>query len=735
MLPIPLIAALAVPVYQQAQAPIEQRVKDLVRRMTVEEKARQLDMYAGTEFVDKKLDNTHTAPDAHVLPEALEKALGNVGVGSIHDIYPTAAISNEIQKWVVEHSRLHIPALFIEEGVHGYNGFGETVYPCSINLASTFDLDLAKQTGAQIGAEARSNGVDMILGPVLDVAREPRWGRIEEDFGEDPDLTGAMGAAYIEGMQGETLASDHSCIAEPKHFAGHGSPESGNNTNPVHAGEREFRTIFLRSFEPAVREGHARGIMAAYHEVDGVPCAGNPWLLTEVLRKEWGFQGFVLSDLGAIWELYGRHHVAATEADAARLAISSGVDMQFYDFKHDVFQNALIDGIKTGKLSKAALDQAVSRVLRVKFELGLFDHPYVDESLHARVSRSAEHLATSLRSSRESIVLLKNDKAVLPLSKDLKTIAVIGPNAAVPRMGDYTPSQGVHGISMMDGIEAIVPAGSIRFDQGESIPSAVAIAKGADVVIMGLGEREGISGEGSDRSDLNLPGNQEALLEAVYAVNPNVVLVLQNGRPLTIPWAAEHIPAIVEAWYPGEFGGQAIAETLFGINNPSGKLPISFPRSVGTLPDYYNHDVSKQFRYVDGTGASIFPFGHGLSYTTFAYSNLKASGPQRSNAATPVSVSVDVQNTGKVAGEEVVQLYLRPDTSSVETPARALKAFRRMHLEPGQKETVTFPLGKYELEIWSARKNWEVEAGTYKIWVGGSSAAELRTQIEVPAMP
>ncbi|HVT13292.1 MAG TPA: glycoside hydrolase family 3 N-terminal domain-containing protein [Fimbriimonadaceae bacterium] len=726
MLLIPLIA-IATPLYTQAGVPIGSRVQDLVSRMTLEEKARQLDMYSGTAFIDKKLDNTHTAPDARVKADELAKELGSLGVGSIHDIYPTPAISNQIQKWVVEHNRLHIPALFIEEGVHGYNGFGETLYPCSINLASTFDTQLAQETAAGIGAEARSNGVDMLLGPVLDVAREPRWGRIEEDFGEDPYLTGALGAAYVTGMQGNTLDSDHTVVAEPKHFAGHGSPEGGNNTNPVHAGEREFRTIFLRSFEPAIKAG-AQGIMAAYHEVDGVPCAGNSWLLTNVLRKEWGFQGFVLSDLGAIWELYGRHHVAATEADAVRLAISSGVDMQFYDFKHDTFQNALIDGVKSGKMPQAVLDQAVSRVLRVKFELGLFDHPYIDESLHARVSRSQAHLDTALKSARESIVLLSNKENLLPLLKNLRKIAVIGPNAGVARLGDYTPAQSVHGVSMLDGIKAIVPKTTeIVFDEGKDPAQAAAKARDADVVIMGLGERDGISGEGSDRSDLNLPDNQEELLEAVYKENHRVVLVLLNGRPLTIPWAVKNVPAILEAWYPGEVGGQAIAETLFGDNNPSGKLPISFPCSVGALPDFYNHDISKQMRYVDGTAEPLFPFGFGLSYTTFEYSNLTAqpAGPGS------INVSVEVANTGPREGDEVIQLYLRPNTSSVETPARALEAFRRVHLKPGAKAVVTFQLGSYELAIWSARKKWEVEGGPYTIWVGGSSDAKLSCEVRV----
>jgi beta-glucosidase len=684
-------------------------------------------MYAGTAFVSAKLDDTHTTADAKVLDSALQKNLGNLGAGSIHDLYPTADISNQIQRWVIGHNRLGIPALFLEEGVHGYLGFNETVYPCSINLASTFDVPLAQKTASQIGAEARSNGVDMLLGPVLDVAREPRWGRIEEDFGEDPYLSGRLGEFYVKGMQGESLASDHNVISEPKHFAGHGSPEGGINTSPVHAGEREVRSVFLKSFEPAIRNSGARGVMAAYHEIDGVPCAGNSWLLNEVLRGEWGFKGFVLSDLGAINMLYSSHHVAATEGDAVRLAIRSGVDMQFYDFSHATFQNALIDGIKSGKLKMAELDRAVSHVLRVKFELGLFDHPFVDTNLHPKVSRRDDHLQTSFQSALESICLLKNADGLLPLKKDVGTIAVIGPNAVTARTGDYTAVRGVNAISILSGIETVVGSKSkVVSDDGSEIGRAVAVAANADVVVLGLGERDGISGEGSDRSSLTLPDNQERLLEAVAATGKPCVLVLENGRPLSIPWAAEHIPAILEAWYPGEFGGTAVADTLFGRNNPSGHLPITFPTTVGAIPNFYNHDPSKGERYVDGTAKPVWPFGFGLSYTDFSYSQLKVT-----HQGGKYVVTGQVANTGSVAGDAVVQLYERAETSSVATPVRSLRGFSRVHLEPGQSKGVQFTLGAYELEIWGAGHRWTVEPGTYRVWLGGSSQADLTTTFNV----
>lgn len=578
--------------YRQATASTEERLDDLLRRMTLEEKVRQLDMYSGaTRIMSAHSDSTHAAPDAVFMPEKAQQLWGALGVGSIHDLYPTPEQYNAIQKWVIAHNRLGIPALFIEEGLHGYNT--GTVFPAPIGFAATWDPDMAQETAAAIAAEARSTGVDMILAPVLDLARDPRWGRVEEDFGEDPFLTGQMGLAYVRGAQGNSLASDHTVVAEPKHFAAHGSPEGGTNTSPVHMGERELRTIMLPPFAEAIREGHAVSVMAAYHEIDGIPITDDPFLLKTILRQEWGFSGFVLSDLGAIKKLYTAHRVAASPQDAACMAIRAGVDMQFYDFDHAVFQRALIDCVDNHTLSLADLDRAVRSVLRVKFELGLFDHPFVDPARKAEVYRFPKHLELSLQSARESMTLLKNDGQLLPLSKSTKRIAVIGPNAAVARYGDYEDEKNGERISILQGIRDLLPGSTVTFDPGSNIPAAVEMAARADVVIAALGERQGISGEGFDRSCIDLPGNQEQLLEAVAGKGKPVVLVLENGRPLTIDWAEQHIPAIIEAWYPGEFGGKAVAETLFGDNNPGGRLTISFPRSVGQLPDFYNADPSR----------------------------------------------------------------------------------------------------------------------------------------------
>jgi len=711
------------PPYKQAGASIERRVEDLLGRMTLEEKVRQLDMYSSArEIMSAHTDETHAALDAVFVPEKAQAIWGELGVGAVHDLNPTPQQANAIQTWVIAHNRLGIPALFIEEGLHGFDT--GTVFPAPIGLAGTWNPEIARQTGAAIAAEARAHNVGMILAPVLDLARDPRWGRVEEDFGEDTYLTGRFGLAYVQGMQGDSLASDHSAVAEPKHFAGHGSPEGGQNTSPVHMGERELRTEMLKAFEPAFQDGHAMATMVAYHEIDGIPMTADPLLLKQILRNEWGFQGFALSDLGAIKRLYEDHRVAPTPQAAACLAIRSGVDMQFYDFDHAVFQKALIDCVHDGSLPQADLDRAVSGVLRVKFMLGLFDHPLVDPTLMTRVERSPAHLVVSLASARESMTLLKNDGNLLPLARSTQHIAVIGPNANIARYGDYERETNGKRISLLDGLRAEVPNAVITFDEGKDIGAAVAKAKEADVVILGMGEWQGVEGEGFDRTNLDLPGNQEPLLEAVAATGEPVVLVLENGRPLTIGWAKQHVPAILEAWYPGEFGGQAIAETLFGGNNPAGRLTITFPKSTGQLPVYYSYDPSRTHKYVDDDARPLFPFGWGLSYTTFRYDGLVVDPPSQGK---PIHAHVQVTNTGTRDGDDVVQLYLREDYTSVETPERALKGFSRIHLTAGERRTVTFEIPQSELQVWNTEHKWVIEPGHVTIWVGGSSEATLQS--------
>ena len=711
--------------YKDSRLSIEARVQDLLRRMTVEEKARQMDLYgalsdkvqalAERDATFLKDNNSRLKPavvpdrpdaelsvatgkDAKFASAVGERLWGSLGVGAIRGLEPTPELANQIQRWLLENTRLGIPALFIEEALHGYaNG---TIFPTPINLSATWNPDLARKTGAAIAAEARANGVCMILAPVLDLARDPRWGRIEEDFGEDAYLSGQMGLAYVQGAQGDSLADAGSVIAEIKHFAGYGSPESGTNTSPTHIGERELRSVMLKSMEPAIREGRAMAVMAAYEEIDGLPVTADPHLLIDILRNEWDFKGFVLSDLGAIRHLYDRHFIAATPKDAVCRAISSGVDMQFYDFDHETFQDSIRSGIADGTLSMKAIDRAVSSILRVKFMLGLFDHLEIDPAQEALIRRSRAHLDLSLQSARQSMTLLKNDKHLLPLSKGLKKIAVIGPDAAKAQYGDYADEKKGEHVSLLDGV------------------------KKCEIVILALGEGQGISGEGFDRLNLGLPENQQALLEAVVATGMPIALVLQNGRPLTLGWASQHVPAILEAWYPGEFGGTAIAETLFGDNNPAGRLTVTFPQIVGQLPDFYNYDPSKKTKYVDSTGEPLFPFGFGLSYATFRYSNLRVVPPAAGNRD-DVLVHVDIQNTGNVDGDEVAQLYFRENVTTVETPVRNLGGFLRLSLSAGESRTVTFHLRQKQLAVWNEYGRWVNEPGAFTMWIGGSSAADL----------
>ncbi|MGA9120326.1 MAG: glycoside hydrolase family 3 N-terminal domain-containing protein [Bacteroidota bacterium] len=853
--------------YRNPAIPIDNRVNDLVSRMTLEEKAAQLDMYWGREVAEGGVFSETKA----------QTSIGAHGIGSVHDLYPsTAEVSNQIQRFALEHTRLGIPVLFIEEGLHGYLGKGSTTFPQSIGLACTWDTALVGSIGSAIATEARAHGVHMELGPVLDLARDPRWGRTEETYGEDPFLDAQIGLAMVKGLQGDDLTSDHSIIAEPKHFAMHGVPESGSNTAPVSIGEREERESYLSVFETAIRKGGALGVMAAYHELDGIPCVSNRWLLTEILRNEWGFRGFVLSDLGAVAMQISTHRTAATPRDAIVQAISAGLDMQFYDFDHEVFQKSIVEAVHDGLLPATALDRAVGDVLRVKFLLGLFDSPYTDVTLIHRRVRSVAHRDLAKKAADESLCLLQNRNALLPLSRGLKSIAVIGPLANVSALGDYSPAgavgvsvlqalrakygttmkiryeagalpntflsvvepnalrtkdlkhngltgeyfnnpdlQGTPAVSRVDTLMApywdvgspapsvkrdsfsvrwtgaLIPPVSgtyelgiitddkgrlfwndslivdnwknfqvnvmmtgrvsmvggkayplrleyaeltgyagIRFqwrlihedsvDRNSPVSRAVAAAKESDVAVAVLGETDDVVGEGKDRTDLDLDAHQEKLLKAVYQTGTPTVVVLLNGRPLSINWCAENIPAIIEAWYPGEAGGTAIVDALFGDVNPSGKLPISFPRTVGQLPDYYDHKPSAKRSYVDADGRNLYAFGHGLSYTTFQYSHLRIE-PATCHPGETVTVTLDVKNSGTCGGEDVVQCYLVHPVSSVTTPVLALKGFARVALHAGESKSVELQLPGEEFAIWNREMKRVVEPGEFQILVGHAS--------------
>lgn len=712
------------PPYKNASLPIEKRISDLLSRMTIAEKIRQLDMYPGHEVANMQ------GHEAVSVSDSAKINIGTQGIGSVHDLYPlTASVANQIQRYALEKTRLGIPVLFIEEGLHGYEGFGSTTFPTPIALACAWDTSIVHKAGHIIATEARAHGVDMILGPVLCLPHDPRWGRVEETYGEDPYLAAANGVAMVKGMQGVKLSDHDAVVAEPKHFAVHGIPEAGSNMAPVNIGEREARSLFLYVFEKAVKEGGAMGMMAAYSEIDGIPCVDNHWLLKDVLRREWGFKGFVLSDLGAIKMSLNNHSVASGPADALAQTITAGLDMQFYDFPHDKFLAAMTQALKSGQLSVNDLNRAVSDVLRVKFMLGLFDHPYIDEGLLKKVNRTEESHAVALKAAQEGISLLKNENSLLPIKPGVHSLAVIGPLAQSTYLGGYANKQG-KGIAIFDGLKQ--RAGNdvdIKYQPGysadtakqaELLQKAINTVNSSDMTVVVLGEDINEVGEGKDRSNLDLNKQQGRLIEAIHKTGKPTVVVLFNGRPLCINWVAKNIPAIVESWFLGDAGGLAIADVLLGKVNPSGKLPMTFPRSTGQLPYYYDHKPTSRHIYIDQDTSALFPFGYGLSYTTFQYSGLNIS---RKNIPVNGSenISVTIKNTGKVEGAEVVQLYIRDVISSVTTPVKALKGFKRISLKPGESGIVNFKLNSKELALWNREMKQVVEPGEFKVMVGSSS--------------
>ena len=725
-------------VYKDPTQPIQHRIEDLISRMTVEEKVAQL----ASSYLDRVTDGGEFSE------AKMAKAVEDLGIGLLHSFQwgvnrntlQQMAASNAAQRYLLEKTRLGIPAILTGEGVHGHLSTGATVFPHAIALASSFDTELIGRVASVIAKEARSAGVAQILSPVLDLAREPRWGRVQETYGEDPYLSARMGVAYIKALQGPgpTIDSEH-CAAMPKHFAAHGSPEGGINLGPVHAGEREIRDTYLPAFEAAVREAGAMAIMPAYHELDGIPCAASKWLLTKILREEWGFEGYTYSDWEAIDMLHTFHKTAGSLQEAGRQAIEAGMDVEAP--QPVCFGRRLLELVQAGQVSISTIDTAVRRVLRAKFLLGLFENPYCDID-HARAVRNCpEHRALARKAAQESIILLKNDGDLLPLDNSLSSIAVIGPNADVARLGDYSGSND-RLVTVLDGVrDAVSPRTKVMHARGcgvweldtSGIPEAVEQARSADVAILALGESDEVCHEGIDQHDLELPGVQMQLVKAVCETGTPVVVVLLNGRPLSIGWIAQHVPAIVEAWYPGEEGGNAIADILFGRVNPSGRLPVSIPRSVGHVPAFYNHKPSARGHYhkpgspdkpgrdyVFSSPTPLYGFGHGLSYTEFTYSDLEVA-PKEIAPAGKVGVSVKVGNTGRVAGSEVVQLYVNDLVSSVSTPAKALRRFARITLAPGEEQIVKFTLGPEDLRLLDRHMEWVVEPGEFEVTVGGLS--------------
>ena len=750
--------------YLNAQLSAEQRVDDLLARMTLEEKAAQ--MMCVWQQKAQTLVDAAGAFDADKAGRAFAEGhgIGQIGRPSDAGTDPVtrvgglgakrqAQLTNDIQRFFLERSRLGIPVMFHEECLHGQAAIDATSFPQPIALASTFDPTLVEALYSMTAEEARSRGTHQALTPVVDVARDARWGRVEETFGEDPHLVSRMGVAAVRGFQGDASFKDKTrVIATLKHFAAHGQPESGMNCAPVNVSQRVLRETFFTSFKEAFHEGGAISVMASYNEIDGVPSHANRWLLRDVLRDEWGFKGFVVSDYYAIWELSDRpdthgHHVAHDRAEACALAVKAGVNIEFPE--PDCYLH-LAPLVKQGVLAEAELDDLVRPMLYWKFRLGLFDDPFVDPDMADRLVGSDWNRELAARAARESITLLRNEGNLLPLDRStLRTVSVIGPNAHRSLLGGYS---GIpkHDVTVLDGIRAklgsdvnVVYSEGCKITIGGSwnddvvtpsdpeedraqIAEAVEVAKGADVIVLAIGGNEQTSREAwgrahmGDRTSLDLVGRQNDLVDALLATGKPVVVLLFNGRPLSITHFSERVPAILECWYLGQECGSAVADVLFGDANPGGKLPISVPRSVGHIPAFYNYKPSARRGYLFDDVSPLYAFGFGLSYTTFALSNARlADETIRRDGST--AVSVDVTNTGTRPGTEVVQLYIRDCVSSVTRPLKELKGFAKVALEAGETKTITLPIACDSLAFFDLNMEYVVEPGDFTIMVGTSS--------------
>jgi beta-glucosidase len=754
------------PVYRDAKAPIERRVEDLLSRMTQEEKIAQITtiwtqkgeiLNAAGDFDAARAKRLYPAGIGHFARPNDLTGGGNPNKEQFRDEKRTVTLVNAIQKWTINETRLGIPALFHEEGLHGYAARGATHFPQSIALASTWDPELLTKVFTIVGREIRARGVQLVLAPVVDVARDPRWGRIEETYGEDPFLVSELGVAAVRGFQGDSLplAKDR-VLVTLKHMTGHGQPEGGTNVAPANISERVLREYFFPPFAAAVKRANAQAVMASYNEIDGVPSHANGWLLNKVLREEMGFQGGVVSDYWGIDDLHRLHSVEPDLMHAGARALKSGVDFDTPD--GNAFRK-LPEALAAGLVTQADIDQAVRRMLRLKFLSGVFETPYADAKYAETVTDNAEARALATEAARKSVILLKND-GVLPLRMDsLKTLAVIGPNAAVAQLGGYS-NVPTRAISILEGIRAkvgnkvrIVTAEGVRLtDKGDwnedevalanpqenrrRIEEAVRVAKEADSIVLAIGGSAATSREAwadnhlGDATTLELVGEQNELARALFALGKRVVVVLINGRPQSVVEVAEKANALVEGWYLGQEGGTAMADILFGDANPGGKLPVTIPRSVGQLPLTYNEKPTSHRGYLFDSKEPLFPFGFGLSYTTFEIGAPKLSAAQIPRSGS-VTVTVDVRNTGKVAGDEVVQLYLRDVVSSVTRPRKELKGFKRVTLAPGAATTVSFTLDSEALALWDKDMKRVVEPGEFHIMSGPNSAQLKSTTLTV----
>jgi beta-glucosidase len=754
--------------YLDPKQPVETRVSDLLARMTLDEKLAQIGCVWSSGLLDER--GVFSEDRAR---EKLAHGIGHITrIGGATVLAPadSAAFANAIQEFLVEQTRLRIPAIIHEESCAGYLARGATYFPQAIGLASTWEPELIEEMTQVIRTQMRAVGAHQALAPVLDVVRDPRWGRTEESFGEDPYLISQMGIAYVRGLQGADLT--RGVAATGKHFVGYGASEGGMNWAPAHIPQRELLEVYVTPFAAAIKSAKLASIMNAYHEIDGVPLGASRELLRDLRRRELDFEGVVVTDYFTIPMLLSYHRLARDESDAARLALEAGLDVEL-PASH-CYGEPLHDAVEKGLVDIALVDAAVSRLLQMKFELGLFEHAYVDAGASTTVFDTPEQRRLARRLAQKSIVLLKNDAGLLPLDKSIASIAVIGPSADSARLlqGDYhypshleatfgpirdgdlspRPDGGVNlaqyftrTVTVLEGIKAKVsPQTKIYTARGCDVlgestggfAEAVEAARKAKVAVVVVGDRSGLaegctSGESIDRADLGLPGMQQALVEAVVATGTPVVVVLSNGRPPALPWIAAHVPAVLEAWLPGEEGGTAVADVLFGDCNPAGRLPISLPLTVGQVPVYYNHKPSGgrthwKGDYVDASARPLFPFGYGLSFTRFEYRNLDVT-PQQVEPTGTVRIRFDVINTGQRGGDEVVQLYIHDVLASVTRPVKELKGFKRITLEAGQQKTVCFELAVSQLGFYDRRMAFVVEPGPIELMVA-SSSEDIRLQ-------
>ena len=746
----------SLPAYKDPSFSIDVRLSDLLSRMTLEEKVGQLLCPLGWEMYE--IHGNEVCPSGKFKQLIKERNVGMLWATYRADPWTkktlanglnsemAAKAGNALQKYVMENTRLGIPMFLAEEAPHGHMAIGATVFPTGIGMAATWSPELVKEVGQVIAKEIRSQGGHISYGPVLDLTRDPRWSRVEETFGEDPVLSGILGASMVDGLGGGNLSQKYATIATLKHFLAYAVPEGGQNGNYASVGIRDLHQNFLPPFRKAIDAG-ALSVMTSYNSIDGIPCTSNHYLLTQLLRNEWKFRGFVVSDLYSIEGIHESHFVAPTKENAAIQSVMAGVDV---DLGGDAYTN-LCHAVQSGQMDKAVIDTAVCRVLRMKFEMGLFEHPYVDPKIAAKTVRRKEHIELARKIAQSSITLLKNENSILPLSKMINKVAVIGPNAdnRYNMLGDYTaPQEDSNVKTVLDGILTKLSPFRVEYVRGcairdttvNEIEQAIKAARRSEVVIVVVGgssardfktsyketgaavaEEGSVSdmecGEGFDRASLSLLGRQQELLESLQKTGKPLIVVYIEGRPLEKNWASEYADALLTAYYPGQEGGNAIADVLFGDYNPSGRLPISVPRSVGQIPVYYNQKAPRNHDYVEVSSSPLYSFGYGMSYTTFEYSDLQVV----QKSARCFEVSFKVKNTGKYDGEEVSQLYMRDEYASVVQPMKQLKHFERFHLKKGEEKKVTFVLTEEDFFLVNYTLKKVVESGNFHLMIGAAS--------------